>query len=495
MNTHLNYLETVGKITLTAGISLTVLSGTITSPAQAATINIDDINFFESVENGTFGMGNGVDEESGLPAGSTTYKLSDGSAFPGTVYPPEDGHYIISTKRTIPNTVQGNQPKAYDTNFYTNEGGFYSWHRLAGHTTGLDNDKFMVVNGDDTKTKTVFFQESVANLEKNTNYEFSAWFMNLIDKDIANLATPNVSFLINLKGVDDNGNGLIDEENDEKEYFNSGNIPETSSPLWRQGKFSFNTKGSTEANFVLRNNKSDKQGNDIAIDDILLRKEAGADPFAFLGNITGLAYIDTNGDNAYNDGEQKLSNIDVVLKNLAGETITSTKTKNDGTYEFVNIKIGDYRVEVKTDDTDLPANSVLGTEGKVTVNIAQDQTKNADFGFDIQTVVANPTVPVDGAPRPTEPPAVIIDPAPQKPPVIEVKPQGFTPVPEKTPATVAKAAFDPVTKPITQKMETIRSGGIDSQTALFLFGGGIMSLLFAFVVYKRYNEKGEEILL
>ena len=61
-------------------------------------------------------------------------------------------------------------------------------------------------------------------------------------------------------------------------------------------------------------------------------------------NILGKAWLDTNKNGVYNDEENTLANIRVILLNELGNTVSTAITGNDGTYEFNQIKQGRYIV-------------------------------------------------------------------------------------------------------------------------------------------------------
>ena len=129
-----------------------------------------------------------------------------------------------------------------------------TWHTINSDHTG--NGAFMLVNA--TFTPGDFLVTTVNDLCPNTTYEFAAWLMNVVSR--LGSIKPNITFSIETTG----GNIL--------QQFSTGDIPETSSPLWKQYGFFFTTPASNNG-IVLRmtNNAPGGIGNDIALDDITFR--------------------------------------------------------------------------------------------------------------------------------------------------------------------------------------------------------------------------------
>lgn len=147
---------------------------------------------------------------------------------------PNDGYYTITTSTA---------------NCFGN-----TWHTVGSDHTG--NGAFLLVNA--TLTPGDFFVTTVNNLCPNTTYEFAAWVMNVINR--FNAIRPNITFKIESTS----GNLL--------HQFSTGDIIETSSPIWKQYGFYFTTPASNNG-IVLRmtNNAPGGIGNDIALDDITFR--------------------------------------------------------------------------------------------------------------------------------------------------------------------------------------------------------------------------------
>ena len=195
-----------------------VLGYTLSANAQLCTGSLGD-----PVVNITFGSGG---SNSGYTATNAyTYTSS---------FCPDDGYYTI-TNSTV--------------NCFGN-----TWHTVRSDHTG--NGAFLLVNA--TITPGDFFVSTVSNLCPNTTYEFAAWLMNVISR--FNSIKPNITFSIETTG------GTVLQK------FSTGDIPETSSPVWKQYGFYFKTPA-TNNGIVLRmtNNAPGGIGNDIALDDITFR--------------------------------------------------------------------------------------------------------------------------------------------------------------------------------------------------------------------------------
>lgn len=135
-----------------------------------------------------------------------------------------------------------------------------SWWSLTQDHTGDPNGYFMLINASYQPSQ--FYVQTVDGLCGNTSYQFAAWVLNLIrgQQEIE----PDITFRI------EKTDGTV------LQTFDTGNIPQTSSPTWNQYAFYFNTPPGINT-VVLRmiNNAPGGIGNDIALDDITFRT-AGA---------------------------------------------------------------------------------------------------------------------------------------------------------------------------------------------------------------------------
>ena len=197
-------------------LSLTVLSF-INTNAQLCNGSLGD-----PAVNITFGNSSGA--SSYVPSGSYIYLPSSC---------PNDGYYTITN---------------YTSNCFNN-----SWYTVTGDHTG--NGSFMLVNA--SYAPGDFFVTTVTDLCPNTTYEFAAWIMNVMNRSSI---MPNITFKIETPG------GVVLAQ------FNSGDIPVTPAPVWKQYGFFFTTPVNNPR-IVLRitNNALGGIGNDIALDDITFR--------------------------------------------------------------------------------------------------------------------------------------------------------------------------------------------------------------------------------
>lgn len=128
-----------------------------------------------------------------------------------------------------------------------------TWHTVRSDHTG--NGAFLVVNA--SYTPGDFIVTKVSDLCPNITYEFAAWMLNIMDR--GGIA-PNITFTIET------------ESGEILKLYNTGDIPQTSRPTWKQYGFFFTTPVNNST-IVLRmkNNAPGGVGNDVAIDDITFR--------------------------------------------------------------------------------------------------------------------------------------------------------------------------------------------------------------------------------
>jgi gliding motility-associated-like protein len=178
----------------------------------------------------TFGQGSG---SSPLPPGNTSYTFVGSQC-------PDDGQYTLT-----------------DLTF----GCFgSSWHTLIGdHTPDDAIGKYMLVNasffpGD-------FFTETITGLCPNTIYELSAWIINILkSSSCSSPILPNLTFRVETVS----GTELV--------KYDSGDIPMTTSPVWKQYGTFFQTPANTTTVVIrITNNAPGGCGNDLALDDITFR--------------------------------------------------------------------------------------------------------------------------------------------------------------------------------------------------------------------------------
>lgn len=147
---------------------------------------------------------------------------------------PNDGYY------TIANSTSG---------CFSN-----AWHTVNADHTG--NGAFMLVNA--SYQPGDFILTTVTGLCPNTTYEFAAWIMNVLISPTG--IQPNITFSI------ETTSGTVLNQ------FNTGDIPATAAPQWKQYGFFFTTiAGNTAVVLRMTNNAPGGIGNDVALDDITFR--------------------------------------------------------------------------------------------------------------------------------------------------------------------------------------------------------------------------------
>lgn len=130
-----------------------------------------------------------------------------------------------------------------------------SWHSVPGDHTG--GGAFMLVNASNNPGD--FFVSTVTGLCPNTTYEFSAWVMNVLNRSGGGIM-PNITFRVETTAGTVLGS------------YNSGDIPQTPTPVWTQYGFYFTTNaGNTDVVIRMTNNAPGGIGNDLALDDITFR--------------------------------------------------------------------------------------------------------------------------------------------------------------------------------------------------------------------------------
>ena len=132
-----------------------------------------------------------------------------------------------------------------------------SWHTVTRDHTGDRGGYFMMVNASYTPGN--FYVHSISGLCANTTYEFAAWIMNLI-KGNTSAIQPDLTFSI--ESLD----GTV------LKSINTGNIPNTAQPQWKQYGFFFKTpENATSVVLKITNNAPGGIGNDLLLDDITFR--------------------------------------------------------------------------------------------------------------------------------------------------------------------------------------------------------------------------------
>src|SRR5690606_25510500 len=122
------------------------------------------------------------------------------------------------------------------------------------------NGYFMLVNASIQPSE--FYVDTVRGLCGNSTYEFAAWVVNVLKPSACNSNGNKPDLTLTIETT----TGTV------LKSYNSGSIPPTSSPTWKQYGFYFTTPPAG-ADIVLRivNNAPGGCGNDLALDDITFR--------------------------------------------------------------------------------------------------------------------------------------------------------------------------------------------------------------------------------
>jgi gliding motility-associated-like protein len=135
-----------------------------------------------------------------------------------------------------------------------------TWHSVASDHSGDPNGYFLLVNASNSPGD--FYVDTVYGLCSGTTYEFAAWVLNVLKPASCNGngIQPNITFRI------ERTDGTV------LGTYNSGNIPPSATPEWKQYGFFFTTSA-TVSDVVVRmtNNAPGGCGNDLLLDDITFR--------------------------------------------------------------------------------------------------------------------------------------------------------------------------------------------------------------------------------
>lgn len=182
-------------------------------------------------------FGSGTNFGPPLPAGATSYSY--------TPYIPDDGQYTLHYNNTNNNT----------------------WHQSADHTfdespDGL-NGKALIINASFTPGE--FYRRVVTGLCVNTNFEFSAWLMNIYKASSNVCGGIGIPIDVTFEIWDASETTLL-------KTGSTGPIVGTNTPIWTQYGLTFATlPGQTSVVLKIKNNGAGGCGNDLAIDDIAFR--------------------------------------------------------------------------------------------------------------------------------------------------------------------------------------------------------------------------------
>lgn len=177
--------------------------------------------------------------------GDPVVNITFGSNGGNTGYPPPSGYTYTSS--SCPNDGY------YTVTDYTSGCFNNHWHTVSKDHTGGGN--FMLVNA--SYIPGDFFVTTVTDLCPNTNYQFSAWIMNVLNTFGIR---PNITFSIEA------ADGSILGQ------YKTGDIPETLQPTWKQYGLYFTTPpDNAQITLRMTNNAPGGYGNDLALDDIAFR--------------------------------------------------------------------------------------------------------------------------------------------------------------------------------------------------------------------------------
>lgn len=181
----------------------------------------------------TESFGNGTDYGPALAPGITTYNFTNGG--------PQDGSYTLF----------------YRTNL------LQSWHNSPDHTddaTDGPNGKSLIVNANNN-TSGEFYKRTVSGLCINTTFEFSAWLLNVYNKNATACTNNEIPINVRFEIWNATQTTLLASGD-------TGNIFSQTTPVWEQKALVFTTVNETSVVLIMKNNGVGGCGNDLAIDDI-----------------------------------------------------------------------------------------------------------------------------------------------------------------------------------------------------------------------------------
>ncbi len=101
------------------------------------------------------------------------------------------------------------------------------------------------------------------------------------------------------------------------------------------------------------------------------------------GTVSGIVFVDSNGDGILNNDEKGLGGVTVELTDANGNVIASAVTAGDGSYIFINVVPGSYTVR----ETD-PEGFTSTTPNSVPVTLVSGGAATASFGDQQQGVIS-----------------------------------------------------------------------------------------------------------
>ncbi len=291
-----------------------------------------------------------------LPNGFTNH-IFNGNIAPMAVFPNAlaDGEYAIGTL--------GNQPNG-------------TWQEnLVDNTTGTGY--MLIVNA---ALNSGDFYNRRATLTANTDYQISAALINVnsqADEDFCNdpvngvnpYVLPNVRYEV--RDVDNGGNVIA--------QFETGNIPR-SGIVWQNFAFQFNTGSATNVDIVLINNANGGCGNDIALDDIILRNISANNSLCDNDNDGIINSLDIDSDN---DGIPDNIEAQTTAGYIAPTGVIIDDTNNNGVDDVYENGILVGITPENTDGTDNPDYLDTDTDNDGVLDIVENgDTDNTLAGTD-----------------------------------------------------------------------------------------------------------------
>ncbi|WP_051224610.1 T9SS type B sorting domain-containing protein [Flavobacterium tegetincola] len=178
-------------------------------------------------------FGSGTDYGPALAAGITTYPFVSGA--------PQDGLYTLYHRTNL----------------------LQSWHNSPDHTPDeIDGPygKSLIVNANNNVSG-AFYKRTVTGLCINTTFEFSAWVLNVFNRNSSACTTNEIPINVKFEIWNANQTVLLGSGD-------TGDIFSETSAVWKQFALVFTTTNQTSVVLIMKNNGIGGCGNDLAIDDI-----------------------------------------------------------------------------------------------------------------------------------------------------------------------------------------------------------------------------------
>ena len=255
-------------------LATTSTGGCSAQITDTRTITVNETGIIISLTtcNGQPGLNFFTNSEFGTTA-TNNYQTPDQGKFPGVILGNPLGGYTNYTYGLVSDAIpDGNYVIANST------AGMYRAPQqimgtdvwlLTGDRSGSPDGHMYIVNASNTPGE--FYTETLTNLCENTRYEFSAEMINLYAANWVPYGPDYLSYF----PIDGQGNRYsilpnVDFMLDGKVALNTGNIMNDGN--WKTFGFTFRTApGQTSITLSMRNNSTGGIGNDIALDNIIMR--------------------------------------------------------------------------------------------------------------------------------------------------------------------------------------------------------------------------------